>query len=127
MLPVQDIVKNNNDLFKVRNASFNRIKRDLLFGRRHESASESEIVELKSIINYYTAEKAQKMFNADWMATYPIDLGGNVYEEKYTNCNAVVVVGKTGFDIFFYFMMTDESSKDFDKYLNFLEKAFWFN
>jgi hypothetical protein len=120
-----NLIKNNSHLFNVINPSFNRIKHDLRYGIRHKSATAEEIAALDTMIAHYPKEKAQELFNADWMASYPMDLRGEIYEDKYSQCQ-VVVIAKNGLGIYFYFMMTDKSAKNFDDHLRDLEKVFWF-
>jgi hypothetical protein len=121
-----NFIKKHNQFFNVINLSFNRIKSDLHYGIRHKSATSEEIAALDTMITHYPKEKAQELFNADWMVSYPKDLRGEVYEDKYSICQAVAVA-KNGLDIFFYFMLTDKTAKNFDDYLKDLEKVFWYN
>jgi hypothetical protein len=120
------IIKDNSDLLNVRDLTFNRIKNDFRYGKRMESASKEEIMELDLMLTHYSEKQAKKMFNAGWMVTYPMNLRGEIYEEKYSRCRTVITA-RNGLDIFFYFMMTDESMKNFDNYLEDLKKVFWFN
>lgn len=108
------------------NDALKRIKFDFRYGKRMSSPSEGEIEELKLMLTYYPEKQAKEMFNADWMVMYPMNLRGEVLEGKFSRCRAVAV-SKYGMDMFFYFMMTDESSKKFDTYLMDLNKVFWFN
>ncbi|MDR1224187.1 MAG: hypothetical protein LBL07_15105 [Tannerella sp.] len=126
-MELAEIIQENAGLFNIVNPSFNRIKRDIRYGEFGKSATEPEIDVLKTVIHYYPEERAQKLFHAAWMASYPVDMEGNVYKEKYTTCKAVVMANKKGVDMFLYFLMTDESATRFDKYLNALEKVFWFH
>lgn len=116
----------NAGLNALNNLSFGRIKHDFRYGKPMDSASESESVELNSMLTHYPKEQAQKMFNANVMVMYPLNLRGNVYKDKYTRSRAVVV-NKDGLEFYLYFMMTDSSVNNFDHYLNDLSKAFWFN
>jgi hypothetical protein len=120
-----NLIKNNNHLFNVINPSFNRIKHDLHYGTRHKSATVEEIAVLDTMITHYPQETAQELFNADWLVSYPKDLRGEVYEGKYSQCRAVAVA-KNGLDIYLYFMMTDETVKNFDRYLQNFKKVFWY-
>lgn len=113
-------------LYTLNNLSFGRIKHDFRYGKPMNDASECEAVELNSMLTHYPKEQAQKMFNANVMVMYPLNLQGNVYHDKYTRCRAVVVA-KDRLEFYLYFMMTDYSVNNFDNYLNDLNKAFWFN
>lgn len=106
--------------------SFNRIKWDLGYGKPLEPVSEKEESEMSLKLTHYPKEQAQKMFNADIMVDYPVDLMGNSYRDKYTKCKAVVAA-KGGRHIYLYLMMTDKNVKNFDTYLKDLDKVFWFN
>lgn len=122
---------NVNDFFNVVNPVYNRIKSNLIrsnlkVGVKNKSATEEEIETIDKIITHHPKEEAQKLFNADWMATYLMDMKNNAYEDKYTKCKAVVV-DKKKLNIFFYFMMTDDSAAKFDEYLNRLQGVFWYN
>lgn len=121
------MIKENAHLFKnMENPAFNRIKRDFRYGKPMSGATDWEAAELDMMLTRYPKRKARKMFNANRMVMYPFNLRGNVYEDKYTRCRAVVIA-KNGLDIYFYFMLTDESAKNFDTYLKELNKVFWFN
>jgi hypothetical protein len=120
------LIEEKSDLFNVRDLTFNGIKSNFRYGKRMESASKEEIEELDLMLTHYSEKQAKKMFNADRMVTYPMNLRGEIYEEKYPRCRALVV-SKKGLDIFFYFLMTNESAKKFDEYLEDLNKVFWFN
>jgi hypothetical protein len=120
-----NVIENLNPIFNVINPSFNRIKHDLHYGTRHKSATVEEIAVLDTIITHYPQETAQELFNADWLVSYPKDLRGEVYEGKYSQCRAVAVA-KNGLDIYLYFMMTDETVKNFDSYLQDFKKVFWY-
>ncbi|WP_158712722.1 hypothetical protein [Parabacteroides pacaensis] len=105
---------------------FGRIKHDFRYGDCFQGVSEPEEYQLSLKLTEYSREQAQKMFNANVMVSYPVDLEKNVYRDKYNRCRAVVIA-KDGWHIFFYFMMTDENMKNFDTYLKDLNRVFWFN
>jgi hypothetical protein len=115
-----------NQFYNVVNSTFNRIKHDLHYGTPYTSATKEEIAALETMIIHYPKKKVQELFNADWMVSYPMNLRGEVYEDKYSQCKAVAV-SKNGLNIFFYFMMTDETAENFDRYLQNLKKVFWYN
>lgn len=89
-------------------------------------ASEAEANELYPLLKVYSRELAKTMFNANVMVSYPVNLRGNVYKNKYTRCRALVV-GKERLEFVIIFMMTDESMENFDEYLKDIEEVFWFN
>lgn len=119
------IVADNAGLFNLGNSTFNRIKKDFQYGTI-KSATREQIEELDMMVKHSPKEQAKEMFNADDMLMYPLNLRGNAFEDKYTRSRAVVVA-KNGLSIFFYFLMTDESVKNFDKYLKDLSGSFMFN
>ena len=105
---------------------FSRIKGDFRYGKPFSSVSAQEVYDLDLMLTHCPREKAKSLFNADVMVMYPINLRGNVYEEKYTVCRAIAV-DKGGLNFCLYFMMTKDNAHNFEKYLNSLEKVFWFN
>jgi hypothetical protein len=113
-------------LYTLNNLSFGKIKHNFRYGKPMIDASESEAIELNSMLTHYPKEQSTKMFNANVMVMYPLNLRGNVYNDKYTRSRAVVVA-KDRHEIYLYFLMTDKSVNNFDNYLNDLSKAFWFN
>lgn len=102
-----------------------RIKHDFRYGKPFSGASELDVLELYSMIEMYPPEKASEMFNAGAMASYPLNFRGNVFKGKYTRGRGVVI-GKDGFSISLYFMMTDESVFNFETYLEEFDGAFVF-
>jgi len=119
------MVADNARLFNVVNSTFNRIKKDFRYGTS-KSATREQIEELDMMVRHCPKEQAKEMFNADDIIMYPLNLRGNAFEDKYTRSRAVVVA-KNGLSIFFYFLMTDESVKNFDQYLKDLSGSFMFN
>lgn len=120
-----DIITDSTVLYTLNNLSFSRIKK-IRYGKQMEDASEWEADELYSMLTHYPREQAQKKFNANVMVMYPVNLRGNIYRDKFTRSKAVVVA-KDRLEIYLYFMMTDESAKNFDTYVKDLDKVFWFN
>ena len=120
------IVTDSTEWFTLKNLSFGRIKGDFRYGIPNVDAIELEADELYSMLTHYPYEQAQEMFNANVMVMYPLNLRGNVYKDKYTRSRAVIIA-KDRLEIYLYFMLTDESAKNFDTYLQDLNKVFWFN
>ena len=87
-----------------------------------------EKLELQSDIHNYPQDSARMIFNADYMFRYHPDfyMKGNVHGNDFTHTIAVVT-GRKGLDIFAYFLLTDESVKDFNKYLSDFKNTLWFN
>ena len=120
------IMTDSTELYTLTNLAFGRIKKDFRYGIPNVDAIELEADELYSMLTHYPREQAQEMFNANVMVMYPLNLRGNVYKDKYTRGRAVVVA-KNRLHLYFYFLLTDESVKNFDTYLQNLNKVFWFN
>lgn len=105
---------------------FDGIKRDFRYGRFFQGANEKEAYELLQMLKLLPKEEAKKMFNADIMFSYPVDLHGNNYKEKYTRAKAFVIQGKRSV-IYLYFLMTNDNYWKADTFLKDFEKVFWFN
>ena len=121
------MIKGRKDLFgDIASMSYNRIKSNFKYGKRGVSASEQEIEDLKMMVTHYPQDTAKVLFNADYMLVYPLDFEGQMCENNYT-CGRCVVFSRNGLDVFLYFMMTDESIKEFDDYLSEIRHVFWFD
>lgn len=109
------LIRKNKGVFNnVSSLTYNRIKTDFKYG--YPGASEQDIEDLKMMMTFYPHDTATVLFNADYMMVYPFNMEGQKYQDKFTRMR-VVVTGKDGLDVFFYFIMTDEGIKNFDKYL----------
>lgn len=108
------------------NISLGGIKRHFQWGNPMVDASEAEANELYPLLKVYSKELAKTMFNANVIVSYPVNLRGNIYKNKYTRCRAVVV-GKDRLEFEIIFMMTDESVKNFDEHMKDINNIFWFN
>lgn len=105
--------------------SYNRIKSNFMYGLRFRAATNQERKDLDMMLHYYTKDTAKSIFNADYMVSYPYNMQGKKCEDKYT-CAKAIVTGKGGFDIFVYFLLTDEGADNFEKYLSDFSKTLWF-
>ena len=106
--------------------SFERIKTDFKYESPFNAPSELAAMELYSMLTHYSATKAKEMFNAGAMVSYPLNFKTNVYREKFTRGRAVVIA-KDWREVYLYFMLTDKSVLNFDKYLEEFDGAFVFN
>ncbi|WP_163325936.1 hypothetical protein [Draconibacterium mangrovi] len=104
---------------------FGRIKHDFRYGKPFSGASELDVLELYSMVEMYPPEKASEMFNAEAMASYPLNFRGNVFKDKFTRGKGLAI-GKDGLCICLYFLMTDESVLNFETYLEEFDGAFVF-
>lgn len=119
------VIRKNKSLFKnVSSLTYNRIKTDFKYG--YPGATEQDIEDLKMMMTFYPHDTATALFNADYMMVYPFNMEGKKYQDKFTRTR-VVVAGKDGLDVFFYFVMTDEGIKNFDKYLMDFKGVLCFN
>lgn len=105
--------------------SYNRIKSDFMYGERYKAASKQDTEDLEMMLTHYPQDSAKVIFNADYMLCYPFNMEGKKCQDKFT-CARAIVAGKGGLDIFVYFVFTDKSIKDFDKYLAEFKQALWF-
>lgn len=105
---------------------FGRIKANFQYGKPFTGVSELDAMELYSMLTHYPSAKAKKMFNAAAMVSYPLNLRGNVYKEKFTRGRGLVL-GTLGREVYLYFLMTDQSVLDFDKYLDEFDQAIVIN
>ncbi|MDR1097570.1 MAG: hypothetical protein LBL57_05510 [Tannerella sp.] len=125
--PHGDIKTDDTKIYTLNEAlPFGRIKFDFNYGAKMRSVSEQEVYDLDLMLTHYPRERARELFNADAMVMYPVNLQGNVYEDKYTVCRAVVAE-KSGLSFFLYFMLTKDSYKNFDSCLKDIAKVFWFD
>ena len=124
-ISTKGLMSKRPDLFSYESLTFNRIKWDFQYGNKYKGASKNDIKDLNEMITHYSKHKAKKMFNTDWAVEYPFNLSGEVYENKYNICKAVVAK-KGERDMFLYFMLTEKGAKNFEKYLKELSGAFKF-
>jgi hypothetical protein len=98
------------------------IEKHLCYGERFNG---TDVSERPAKLQYYPPEQSLKMFNADCMISYPIEMEGMIYEDKYTVCQGTVLISKYR-NIYIYTMMTNESASHFEEHLNSLGKMFRF-
>ncbi|MFJ1366981.1 hypothetical protein [Capnocytophaga canimorsus] len=124
------VVRNGNftkeEKYYLENLSFDSIKHYFRYGKFFQGANEKEAYELYQMLNFYSKEKAKKMFNAEIMFSFPIDLHGNAYKENYKRAKAVFFQNK-GKAICLFFLMTDDNYWKVDTFLKDFEKVFSFN
>jgi hypothetical protein len=104
---------------------FERIKTEFSYESPLNAPSELAAMELYSMLTHYPSAKAEEMFNAGTMVSYPLNFRKNIFQKKFTRGRAVVI-GKDRRHLFLYFMLTDKSVLDFDKYLEEFNRAFVF-
>lgn len=105
---------------------FDGVKRDLRYGRFFQGSDEKEAYEMLQMLKIFPKEEARKMFNAQILFSYPIDLHGNAYNEKYKRAKCFVLQGKRSI-IFLYFLMTNDNYWKADTFLKDFEGVFRFN
>lgn len=78
------------------------------------------------LLTKYPKKLAKKYFNADGMYVFPYDMGGRKCRDKYSVVMYVYVhVNYRTECPHLMFLMTDESAKNFDKYLEEFQKTIW--
>ena len=107
---------------------YNRIKSDLNWAIINvlRYANQYEIDELKLMMTNYPQKQARKYFNADYMLMYPLNFRREKCRGKFSR-GRCVVVGKDYRFVSFYFLMTDDSVKNFEQYLAQLKGLIRFN
>ena len=105
--------------------AFDRIRSDFGYGGVTGSASRFDREDLRMMLNYYPQDSAKAIFNADFMLSYPFDMRRQKHDHNFTRTR-VIVTGKNGYDIFLYFVLTNQGMLDFDKYLSDFRQTLWF-
>lgn len=108
------------------NMSFDGVKFKFRYGKPFEKATLAESLELMEMVHFYPKEKAKELFNANVLATFPINMRGTAYKGKYNRVKCVTINKEQSF-VDLYFMMTDENYRKFDTFLEDFKKVFWFN
>jgi len=108
------------------NMSFDGVKSNFRYGIPFEKATLAESLELMEMVHFYPKEKAKELFNANVLATFPINMRGTAYKGKYKRVKCVTINKEQSF-VDLYFMMTDENYRKFDTFLEDFKKVFWFN
>ena len=107
------------------NMSFDGVKSNFRYGIPFEKATLAESLELMEMVHFYPKEKAKELFNANVLATFPINMRGTAYKGKYKRVKCVKISKEQSF-VNLYFMMTDENYRKFDTFLEDFKKVFWF-
>lgn len=76
-------------------------------------------------ISYQSSDYARSAFNADTVLTYPLKMWKK-YENKYNNCQVMVLQKNTRGYICLYFFYTDEGKRNFENYMKLLKGLFWY-
>ena len=105
--------------------AFDRIRFDFRYGGELGSASHFDREDLRMMLHYYPQDSAKAIFNADFMLSYPFDMRRQKHDHNFTRTR-VIVTGKNGYDIFLYFVLTNQGMLDFDKYLSNFRQTLWF-
>lgn len=105
---------------------FDSIKQKFRYGIPFTGATEYEAYELYQMLHFFDKKEAKNFFNGEIMFSFPVNLKGQKYKEKYAHSKAVVLQ-KGGKIIYLYFMMTNDNFCNFNTFLNDFNKVFWFN
>ena len=76
-------------------------------------------------ISYKSSDYARSAFNADTVLTYPLKMWKK-YENKYNNCQVMVIQKNTRGYICLYIFYNDKGKKNFEHYVKSLNGVFWY-
>ena len=76
-------------------------------------------------ISYKSSDYARSAFNADTVLTYPLKMWKK-YENKYNNCQVMVIQKNTRGYICLYIFYNNEGKKNFEHYMKSLNGVFWY-
>lgn len=105
---------------------FTNVANHFEFGKPYRSIRSQTLKDVEMLVTYYPIETARDVFNGVSMFVYPLNFQGETYQGQYTCGRGVVVFSKNNVPLELYFIMTDESVADFDKYLSELKGVFTF-
>lgn len=106
-------------------SDFDWIKQTLGMGFSLNKTTEQEMQEIKKKINIWPSQKAKKIFNAQYVITYPIENKKAVYMGKYTHKRELIMI-KWGEHLTVSFLVTKKGNRNIEKYIKDVEEAFWF-
>ena len=105
---------------------FTRVANHFELGKPYRSIRSQALKDAEMLVTHYPDETAKDIFNGASMFIYPLNFRGETCQGQYTCGRGVVVFGKNNVPLELYFIMTDESVADFDKYLSELKGVFTF-
>ena len=105
---------------------FTRVANHFELGKPYRSIRSQALKDAEMLVTHYPDETAKDIFNGASMFIYPLNFRGETCQGQYTCGRGVVVFGKNNVPLELYFIMTDESIADFDKYLSELKGVFTF-
>ena len=76
-------------------------------------------------ISYKSSDYARSAFNADTVLTYPLKMWKK-YDNKYNNCQVMVIQKNTRGYICLYIFYNDKGEKNFEHYMKSLNRVFWY-
>lgn len=81
----------------------------------------------RKFVNYYSADKAREIYNADSVITYSIKLdSANYYQRKYNHLDILCIAKKRRGAVYFFCFYTDEGKKLLPDYQKAIEGMFRF-
>lgn len=105
---------------------FTRVGNHFEFTQPGRSMCRQALKDVEMLVTHYPTETAKDIFNGVSLFVYPLNFQGNTYRSIYSCGRGVVVISKHNIPLELYFFMTDESVKEFDKYLSSLKGVFTF-
>ena len=105
---------------------FSWVRSALGMGYFNRKTTDEQMEKLKKIIRIWSPLKSQKVFNAQYVITYPIKDKKAVYQGKYRHRLDYIIV-KWGESLTVSFLLTRKGYRNIDKYIKDVEGAFWFD
>ena len=102
------------------------IRRTLNMDYSDIKTTDEQMEKLKKYIRIWPPLKSQKVFNAQYVITYPIKDKKAVYQGKYRHRLDYIIV-KWGESLTVSFLLTRKGYRNIDKYIKDVEGAFWFD
>ena len=106
--------------------TFSWIRTTLGMGYFNRKTTDEQMEKLKKILTFWSPLKSKKVFNAQYVITYPIKDKKAVYQGKYRHRLNLVMV-KWGERFIVSFLLTRKGYRNIDKYIKDVEGAFWFD
>lgn len=121
------MIKGNTDksITEFPNSLYSRLINEVDIEHTHSKLTEEAIKKIEKKLTFWSPERAKKAFNAQYVITFPIEDKKSVYMGKFTHKLQLKMI-KWGQDFSVSFLVTKKGEKKIDKYINDVEKAFWF-
>ena len=103
------------------------VKTNFFYGLRNNGATKYENPYLWELVNKYSKREARRQFGASLMYSYPTNLCGNSYRDKYEYSRTVWGNEPGSGRITLVFLMTRKNQDRFEEFLYDLKRAFRFD